>query len=291
MIENGPLGATAEAHLAIEDAVRALKPGAHHDLPLAIALQFYPGDQVEALRLACFLADLEPEYRDDVLLIFAERFDVQQSAELSEAIRHCAQKFPVTQLRSARRETGHPDGCFGLFAGIADLCYRNYCHIWPWANVFFCEADGVPLRWDWIDVLKRAHAANLAQGKRITGAFMAAHGGHINGTHVEHCSFWGANPEMHICRRGCAWDLFHARSMLPELGPAPGISNLYGAQAISPSVFRTLANECGHAWLSSVKDDSAWKCAQALLPHMDARRPRRRKGSEKSDGGHDENTD
>ena len=76
MIENSPLGATAEAHLAIEDAVRALK-SPHHNLPLAIALQFYPGDQAEALRLARFLADLEPEYRDDVLLIFAERFDVE----------------------------------------------------------------------------------------------------------------------------------------------------------------------------------------------------------------------
>ena len=283
MIENSPLGATAEAHLAIEDAVRAMKPGAHHDLPLAIALQFYPGDQPEALRLARFLADLEPEYRDDVLLIFAERFDVQQSAELSAAIQYCAQKFPVTQLRSARRETGHLGGSFGLFAGIADICYRNYCHIWPWSNVFFCEADGVPLRWDWIDVLKRAHAENLANGKRVTGSLMAAYGGHVNGTHVHHCSFWGDHPSLQACRKGCAWDLFHAQVMKTELGTSPGIANLYGAQNISPSVFRTLANEYGHAWLANVKDESAWRCAQALLPHTNPRRPRNRRGSQKSE--------
>ena len=264
MIENSPLGATAEAHLAIEDAVRAIK-SPHHPLPLAIALQFYPGDQAEALRLARFLADLEPEYRDDVLLIFAMRFDVEITRELQKAAAYCAQKFQVTYLRSARRETGHPDGCFGLFAGIADLCYRNYCHLWPWANVFFAEADGVPLRWDWIDVLKRAHAANLAQGKRVTGALMPSCGGHVNGTHMHHCSFWGDHPSLQVCRAGCAWDVFHAATMKAEVGPAPGIANLYGAQSITPSVFRTLANELGHAWLANIKDESAWKCAQELL--------------------------
>jgi hypothetical protein len=291
MIEHSPLGATAEAHLAIEDAVRALKPGAHNDLPLAIALQFYPGDQSKALRLARFLADLEPEYRDDVLLIFAERFDVEQNSGLSAAIQHCARKFPVTQLRSQRPGAGHLEGSWGLFAGIADLCYRNYCHIWPWSNVFFAEADGIPLRWDWIDVLKRAHAENLARDKRVTGSLMAAYGGHVGGSHVHHCSFWGDHQSLQHCRRGCAWDLFHAQVLKAELGSAPAIANLYGAQSISPSVFRTLGNEYGHAWLANAKDESAWQCAQALLPNTDARRTRRRQGSEKSEGVHDENSD
>ncbi|HJX66270.1 MAG TPA: hypothetical protein VJ860_20215 [Polyangia bacterium] len=284
-IEQHPLGATAATALVVEEALRAAR-SPHHAMPLAIALQFYPGDQGAALRLARFLADLEPERRDDVLLIFAARFDVEMgrgNVELWDALAYCSNKFPVAPLRSARRVTGYPDGCFGLWAGIAQACYERYCTRWPYHSVFFIEPDGVPLRWDWIDTLKQAHAMNLAQGKRITGARMGAHWQHTNGVLVMHLSCWADHPSLHTCAPGQAWDLFHSQVLLSELGDVQGISSLYGAQSIGESVFRTLGNEYHHAWLANTKDDSAWGCAQTLLPQTAQRRARKRAGSERSE--------
>ena len=259
------LGPTVAGHLLVEEAQRASRP-AHHPLPLAIAIQFWKGDQARALRLARFLADMEPVRRDDVFLVFARRFDVPMSRDLEEAALYCGLKFPACHVQSQRRETGHPDGCFGLWAGTADAVYRNYLGRWPCSSVFFVEAEGVPLCWDWIDKLKRAHADNLAAGKRVTGARMEAglnYGAHINGSLVMHLSCWGDHPSLHECRKGQAWDVFHAQVLLSEAGPRPGIVNLYGAHRVTMSVFKTLGRD--HAWLASVKDASSWRCAQSLL--------------------------
>jgi hypothetical protein len=255
------LGPTVAGHLLVEEAQRAARP-AHHPMPLAIAIQFWRGDQARALRLARFLADLEPARRDDVFLVFARRFDVKMNRELEAAAFHCGLKFPVCHVVSQRKETGHPDGCFGLWAGTADAVYRNYLDRWPCSSVFFAEAEGVPLRWDWIDFLKRAHAENLALNRRVTGPRIMA----------MHLSCWGDHPSLHQCRRGQAWDVFHGQVLLGEAGPRLAVANLYGTHGLTMSVFKTLGRD--RAWLASVKDGSAWRCAQSLLkpdPKMAAR--------------------
>jgi hypothetical protein len=259
------LGQTVAGHLLVEEAQRAACP-AHHPMPLAIAIQFWKGDQSRAVRLARFLADLEPHRRSDVLLVFARRFDVPMSRELVAAEMYCGRKFTVSHAQSKRKETGHPDGCFGLWAGTADEMYVHYLAGWPCHSVFFVEAEGVPMRWDWIDEIKRCHAENLAAGKRVTGARMEAglnYSAHINGSMVMHLSCWADHTSLHECRRGQAWDVFHSQVLLQEAGHRRGVLNLYGAHKVTMSVFKTLGRD--HAWLASMKDGSAWKCAQSLL--------------------------
>jgi len=266
MIESHPLGATAAGHLLVEHSQRQAASG-HHPLKLAIAIQFWKGDKRAALRLARFLADVEPSRREDVMLILASRYDLKMDNEIAKTMMYCGRKFYVSHVRSLREAKGHPAGCFGLWAGTADRCYANYsAKGWPWHNVFFVEAEGVPARWDWIDHLKRLHAANLATGKRVTGAIMEAsqfYDRHVNGTLAMHMSCWADHPSLHVCPDTEAWDCFHSQVLVSEAGHHPAVANLYGAHKLSLSTYKTLGRD--FAWIASVKDGSAWKCAQSLV--------------------------
>lgn len=266
MIERHALGVTAACQQAIEDALREANPP-HPPLPLAIALQFWAGDQEQALRLARFLADIEPEPRDDVLFIFARANELEMSPALEAAELYCGRKFPVIHVVSGRQGKGHLGGSYAIWAGTAEKCWQNFStsRSWPWQHVFFIEHDGVPLARDWIDRIARAHAANLLLNKRVTGARMEACPCcpcHVNGSLVMDLRCWAERPTLWTCPPGKAWDCFHAETLLSEWGPNVPIVNLYGAQDISPSVFQVLSN--GRAWLANVKDESAWNCAQRL---------------------------
>lgn len=262
------LGPTVASHLMWEEVER-MHRREHHPLPLAIVLQFWAGDQARALRLARFLADLEPELRTDIVFVFARRYDVpgpEANPALRKADEYCKRKFPTSHLRSERVAVGHPDGAFGLWAGSTETMYQRYLlGGWP-SNVMYLEAEGVPLRWDWIDSIKRTHYENLLARKRVTGARMEGGRGycaHVNGSMVMHLSCWGDKHDLHECPKGQAWDVVHGVSLLQERGERPGIVNLYGAHKLSMSVYKTLGHD--YAWLASVKDESAWRCAQSLL--------------------------
>lgn len=233
---------------------------------LAIAIQFWEGDKTKALALAKLLADIEPERRDDVALIFAQRFDVQMSADIYHAQQYCARKFPIFHISSEREQTGHPNGCYGLWAGTAEQCYRHYCRTWPYHSVFFCEADGAPLRRDWIDLLKRRHAETLAAGKRITGHIVPENK-HccrlVDGTLLMHISCWADHPSLHTCRRDVAWDVFHAQTLLSEAIDNRAIVGKYGMRRMTRDLFEHLGKSS--AWVSGIKDGSAMALARELV--------------------------
>ena len=264
LIETHPLGPTVASHLVAEWQLRQARL-AHHPMPLMVAIQFWKGDKYHALRLARFLADIEPEFRLDTIIALAARYDVEIDKEIQKTYDYVSHKFPVTLMRSNRQATGHPDGCFGVWAGTAENSYSRLLSGWPVANVMFVEPDGVPARFDWADAAKRAHAANLLCGKRITGARMdgAFYEPHVNGTMLMHLSAWGDHPSWRSCVKDLAWDCYHGQSMLGELGPVPTILNLYGAQDLSLSVYKTIG--ANYSWIASVKDESAWECAQSLV--------------------------
>ena len=209
--------------------------------------------------------------RDDVGLIFARRFDLDMTAEIWEAVSHCKNKFRVASLQSSRPGVGHPDGCYGLWAGTCEALWEEHSRGSPYANAFFAEPDGVPLRRDWIDYLKRAHADTLATGKRITGARRDAGEtwpAHVGGSLAMHLSCWADHPSLHACCPGAAWDCRHGQVLEQERGPNVAIYNLYGGRDMTPGIYRAMGRQ--HAWLSNMKDDSAWTCAQELLTEKGA---------------------
>lgn len=248
--------------------------------PLAIALQFYGGDKLKALALARLLADIEPVHRDDVALIFAQRFDVQMTQDIYQTQQYCAKKFPIFHIRSEREQVGHPNGCFGLWAGTAEQCYKHYCQTWPYHSIFFIEPDGVPLRKDWINLLKKRHAETLAMGKRVTGHIVPENPGccaHVNGTMVMHLSCWADHPSFQVCRRDIAWDVFHAQALLGEANDNKVTVGLQECKNLPREVFEKLGHNA--AWLTGVKDGTSWQIARELVAPIAMEQRPRRKGT------------
>jgi hypothetical protein len=231
---------------------------------LVIAIQFWAGDCERAMRVARLIADIEPTRRDDVIFAFCRRFDQPITPDVWQTSLKVGMKFPIIHLQSAREAVGHPDGSFGLWAGTMDKLSEG------WASgdlrahsVLMLEADGVPLRRDWIDVVLAEHRRTLEAGKRVTGPLMARPMEHINGSLAMAFSCWVDHPSLHRCPPRQAFDLFHASVLMAEARPTHAIRNSYGAGNWSPESLAVTAKEV--AWLCSQKDDSAIEWAERTL--------------------------
>lgn len=238
---------------------------------MVLALQYFAGDEEAAMRLARLLADIEPGPgpRDDVVLAFCRREDIDPPSRLAEqTFWYCSEKFRVMKIRSRRPGAGHPHGCNELMAGVMDQLSTS----WRSGNlrvpsVFLMEGDGCPLSRDWIDRLLAEHQDALVHGKRVSGAYtegtVPTRIPHINGSLIAHLSMWFDRPSLNQTPADEAWDLFHAQALLTEAQPTTLIQNLYGARDWSESALAALGRES--AWLASTKDGSAMVWAERTL--------------------------
>lgn len=241
---------------------------------LVLALQYWAGDEVAAMRLARLLADIEPARRKDVTLALVRRFDTPPSDLMWKTALHCGFKFGVMQLVSEREGAGHPRGCNELFAGMMDQLSAAWADgLLAAHSVMAIEADGCPLRADWLDVLLREHAMTLAAGKRVTGHLMTLTDfPHVNGTLGCHLSLWLDRPSLRSTPPHQAWDMHHAAVYSAEARPTTLIRNFYGSRDWTPGALAAVAKET--AWLSSVKDESAISWAERTLAARAAEGPR-----------------
>ena len=267
IIKNHPLGETVVGHLEVERLHREWYGKERHPMKLAIVIQFWDGDKTKALRLARLIADIEQELRNDVLLMLVGRFDVNPvDPEVFATMLYCGKKMPTNFARSKREAVGHPDGCFGLWAGAADICYQWHLAGKSVDEVLFLEADCVPARWDWINHWKRLHQANLDAGALVTGPLMVAstfYPAHVNGALGLHIAAWPDLPSLHVCPTGQAWDCYHGPTLMRLAGKWQGGINLYGVRDVGMSTFKTIGRD--YAFIASVKDESAFTCAQTLI--------------------------
>jgi hypothetical protein len=252
--------------------IPARNPVWHPPDRLIIAAQYWEGDEERMLRLVRLLSDIEPAPRRDVSLALVRRFDCPQSTAALETMIHANQKFLTVLLRSEREGTGHPYGCNQLWAGTMDLLVAN----WKGGglnghSVFTIEADGCPIRADWLDCIIGAHEQTIRAGKRVTGPEMN-NIAHVNGSLVAHLSLWEDRPSLHTTPESQGWDLFHAETLLAEARTTRRILNVYGACNWSPASLAALAKET--AWLASQKDDSAFAWAEKTLVPRAGRRLR-----------------
>lgn len=231
---------------------------------LVVAVQYYSGDVAEAMRLVRLLADIEPVPRADATLALVRRFDMPELsiAEMAAA-NHARRKFPVLAFRSKREGVGHPDGCNALAAGAMD----HLSTMWRAGTlhrraVFLVEADGCPLRRDWLDCVTEAHRWTVAEGKAVTGTAMSDVG-HINGSMVIQLPWYLDHPSVHETPAGHAFDLFHADTYLAAARRTSRIANHHGALAWSPSALWAMSREV--AWLASTKDGSAKDYAERMI--------------------------
>jgi hypothetical protein len=245
-----------------------------------IAIQYWEKDEARALRLARLLADLEPRSRKDATIILARRFDTELSAEAFATAQYVGRKLPVMMVRSKRTGVGHPAGCNGLMAGVMD----HLTDMWRSgdllrSSVFLAEADGCPLRRDWLTILMEEQARAVTAGKGICGPYMNCflpNGKtlpHINGTLVMHVPWWIDHPSVHNTPPDQGWDIFHAPVMVPAAWRTTMILNIHHSKNWTADQLVPLAAD--HAWLTSVKDFSVLEWAENALVPMETRELRR----------------
>jgi hypothetical protein len=239
---------------------------------LIIAVQYYGGDELQALRLARLLADIEPRPRDDATVLLVRRADVPLSDEARRTAQHVSKKFPVMLARSKREGVGHPAGCNALMGGTMD----HLAALWRAGDllrsaVFLAESDGCPLRRDWLDVLLDEHERTLEDGLSVTGPYMAVFP-HINGTMVLEVPWWIDHPSVHVTPPDQGFDIFHRRTYLRAARRTKLIMNIHHSKKWTDDQLSPLGAE--HAWITSVKDNSVIDWAENALLTPAARETR-----------------
>ncbi len=186
---------------------------------MILALQFWADDRDQAMRLARLIADLEPIPRNDVYFLFSARFDCKHD---EETIQYVSKKFKILRHTTKRKATGWPNGPNQQMACTYEFCVeqRKRNRIVGSDYVMLLESDAVPLRADWIDLLK---AEFLGCGKKVLGAWLKfgdANCEHINGNCILSLDLWKKFPAiMHPPSRG-GWDATLKYGLLPNGAPS-----------------------------------------------------------------------
>ena len=253
MIERHPLGATGAAIQLLEQE-RQKQKAAHGGLPLALVLQFWKGDKKEALGLARLLADIEPAWRDDVVLVFSRQSNCPMDRDVMETQQYCGEKFPVSEFEAPVPENiKYPYAAYLQWSSTVEWLSKAYhSGQLPCGDVFMFESDGAPMSSNWINRIKQAHELTLSREKWVTGPYVSSNPPHVNGSFVMNLAFWENNPSLHRCPPDKTWDIFHARVLSAAASPSTVIASYYGMQNMSASVWWSFSTIT--AWLTSVKD-------------------------------------
>ena len=155
---------------------------------MILALQYYLTDSERAMLLARLLADIEPSYRDDVILGLICQPGTPTTKIVSDTIVHCSKKFPVIQACSTQGGKGWAAGSCKLWRGTI-LHFNelfNSKKITHDCIFTFDGCDGVPLHRNWIELLLAEHQVTRQKGKRVSGILTVDNFDqpHINGNMI-----------------------------------------------------------------------------------------------------------
>ncbi len=198
---------------------------------IVVSLQYWEGDRDKALRLARLLAGVERMKRDDVIFLIVHRRDA--TAPDPETLQILREKFgTVHVVKGVRPGEGHPDGCNALWVDTVTTLGMLAHHA---KYAFTTEADVIPLRRDWINVLKAEAAEMEASGKIVSG-FWTAQGHedlnyrqweHINGNMLVHTNISRKVHKIYYVPPGWAWDIWLSQFFKPFWKKGDWIYNGY----------------------------------------------------------------
>jgi hypothetical protein len=225
---------------------------------LLLVVQFWEGDKSRAMELAQFLADLEPVKCQIADFMFAARFDCRPH---EPTVQHVARKFNVRTLISRRRGVGWPDGCnelwFSTMEWVQSMTQAR--KIPQYKAIFTFEADGAPIKQDWIASLSSEwDRVNTPNPVCIAGALVDP-GPHINGNAL----ISGRPKFLHwIARRvggvrpGTGWDFVLARDF-QRIGWAdiPGVKSIYNTPTFTQEQYEDMVRQ-DWIWVHGGKDTS-----------------------------------
>jgi hypothetical protein len=229
---------------------------------ILLALQFWEGDRAAAMKLAQFLANIEPKHSDLADFILVRRFDCLEPKEYRELIPALSRKFNVFSYRSPRRLKGWPSGCNGVFCSSLEWA-RSMIEARrtpQYKAIFTFEADGAPLFPDWISRMSAQwDAVNKKQPVHQAGPLVKDPAPHVNGN----CLMSGNVPFLKwlvpaVDTLGiyAGWD-FALRDKFKEWGWANihQMRSYYAIPTVSESLYSQMVEE-QLIWVHGPKDDS-----------------------------------
>lgn len=226
-----------------------------------ICLQYWQGDRDAAMRLARFIADLEPVMRDDVELQFFCRHDAHDPDV--ETLIHVSKKMGAGYQKVLEHTVGYPQSpnFMAMFA------MRHVAEAFPdAAGAMLMEADCVPVARDWINQLRADWHQARAAGRLLMGSWRAecTPNGHLNGNlcFVPQLAKLVGLPTVPPKK---AWDVALVKYFEPVWCRTGLIANRYCELFVSDEALRT--PECGTrapVLVHGVKDLSAVKYAERV---------------------------
>lgn len=237
---------------------------------ILLALQFWgdrkTGDWADAMRLARFIADLQPEFSETVAFQFCARFDSKPDPR---TVDYVTEKFETEVFVSPRKHAvGWPYGCNELWSSVVmDLHNRRSAgELKDIECAFTFEPDCVPLRKGWADTL---HKTWIATGRKtVLGAYSEVgpkKWGHINGNMVIDVDLYRRVPAVLGTAPQNAWDMAMAPAFKAAgWEPSDVIANWYRRTSVPDTEMAALL-ETPAVVLHGVKDDSAFNFAKKLL--------------------------
>lgn len=184
--------------------------------PIIIALQMCPIDAMEAVELVRLIAANETTRREDFEFAIVARKDTDP-ALVAEALSLARRRFTVVhEIWGKRNEVGWPDGCNALWQEGMMRCSILAKERKSKADcVLTMEADCVPLRRDWLNVIKEVWRSRFP-GTEFIGHIHQADDDvhrHLNGNALIDISALRKHPELNGAGDG-GWDFVHRKLIL-----------------------------------------------------------------------------
>jgi hypothetical protein len=235
---------------------------------ILLVLQFWEHDKAQAMALARLLADIEPNHTELADILFLNRFDCKPD---HQTVKYVSRKFNVFSYQSARRSTGWPRGCNGLFFGGAEYLYHMSAEnkATPrYKAAFFLEADCCPLSRDWLRTFSKTWDS-FNNKIFVSGCRVESEGvwEHINGN----CFISGDLTFLHWLVKtvgepaNIGWDyVLAAQFRTWGVKPMPGMEFVWRTPTLTPpELLERIHRDV--IWLHGVKDFSALQFARKHL--------------------------
>lgn len=227
-----------------------------------IALQFYPGDKENAMRLARLITDFQKVHSTEADFLFAARFDTIADPKTVEYV---SRKFNVYSMVSRRKGTGWPFGTTELVCSALEWAYSNIraARCPRYKAVFTCEGDGVPLVSDWISSFSAAWDG-FPKGTKVAGDIDERPNcpRHINGNAFfstdPYFLNWMVSKALPLTPPQAPWDIYLAKAFETRgWSRMPGLRNYWQTPTMN---YAWYAQELAQSvkWIHGVKDSSLY---------------------------------
>lgn len=230
-------------------------------MKIMIALQFWEGDRVKAMRLARLIADIEPKARDDVEFCFVRRFDTEPIAH--DDLSHLSLKFKTHVIKTTTQWTGWPGGPNAMALDVL-----NAFKDWEGLDaLLLIEPDCVPTSCHWLrHIMDEWESATTLQ-KWVMGSWRGSGGqdGHINGNCVVRPDLAKVVPLGNLVGPGFAWDCAIAPYIKNHWFITGAIKNQFqSSNATAADLLTPEFGEFSPSLVHGYKDDSAFEIGKML---------------------------